>query len=51
MIVAEAEAMAKEQGYTHIQAFNARFSGASFRLFEKVFGMQRRRIQFTKRLS
>lgn len=49
-LVKAAEAMAQEQGYSVIQAFNARFSGASFRLFEQIFGMRRSRIQFTKRL-
>jgi hypothetical protein len=51
MIVSAAEVMAKQQGYTKMQAFNSRFSGASLRLFEKVFGMRRSRIQFTKEIK
>ena len=48
MIFNGAEEWAKEHGYKKLNAYNARFSGASFRLFEKIFGMRRSQIKFTK---
>lgn len=42
--------LAKQQGYDEVIAFNSRFSGASFRFFEKELGMHRNRIQFSKSL-
>jgi len=43
-----AEGFAREQGYTRVVAYNGRFSGSGFRLFEKVFGMRRQMTRFNK---
>jgi len=43
-----AEELAKENGYEELVAYNGRFSGAGFRLFEKVFGMKRQMTRFNK---
>lgn len=50
MLFDAAEELAKEQGYDYLHAFNSRFSGACFSLFEKIYGMRRARIQFSKKL-
>ena len=45
-----AERLARLEGYDELVAYNGRFSGAGFRLFEKVFGMQRQMIRFNKKI-
>lgn len=37
---------ARKKGYSAMKAFNARFTGSVFRLFENKLGMRRHRIQF-----
>jgi hypothetical protein len=37
---------AKNQGYEVMKAFNSRFTGGMYRLFEDKLGMRRNRIQF-----
>lgn len=41
-----AKQAAKEQGYEVMKAFNSRFTGGMYRLFEDKLGMRRNRIQF-----
>ncbi len=45
-----AEAMAKEQGYVRLRAYNGRFNGSSFNFFERVLGMRRLRVEFVKNI-
>jgi hypothetical protein len=44
------ERYAKKQGYHVLRANNGRFNGSSFKFFEKVLGMRRNRIEFTKQI-
>ena len=46
-----AESLAIEQGYDELIAYNGRFSGACYRLFERVFGMRRQMVRFSKKLN
>lgn len=43
-----AEDFGRQQGYHEMVAYNGRFSGASFRLFEKILGMRRKMTMFSK---
>lgn len=51
MLFRTAEAFAKVHGYRRLIAYNARFSGASYRFFEGKCGMRRAKIQFTKEIK
>jgi hypothetical protein len=44
----ETERLAKELGYKHLRAYNGRLNGSSINFFERVLGMRRHRIEFTK---
>ena len=46
-----AEELAVVNGYDIMIAYNSRFSGACYRLFERVFGMRRQMIRFSKQLK
>jgi hypothetical protein len=46
MLFDAAKQAAKEQGYEVMKAFNSRFTGGMYRLFEDKLGMRRHRIQF-----
>lgn len=46
----ESARLAREQGYGVMKAFNARFTGGMYRLFEHKLGMRRHRIQFNYNL-
>ena len=50
MLFDAAKTGAKEQGYEIMKAFNARFTGGMYRLFEDKLGMRRNRIQFNYNL-
>ena len=41
---------ARHQGYTVMKAFNSRFTGGMYRLFEDKLGMRRNRVQFNYEL-
>jgi hypothetical protein len=45
-----AKLLAAQQGYEVLKAFNSRFTGGMFRLFEGKLGMRRNRIQFNYNL-
>ena len=45
-----AKQKAKEEGYEVMKAFNSRFTGGMYRLFEDKLGMRRNRIQFNYNL-
>ena len=45
------EQVAVAHGYSEVIAYNSRFSGACFRLFEQVFGMRRQMIRFSKKIT
>lgn len=42
----KAKELAAQNGYQVMKAFNARFSGGMYRLFEDRLGMRRHRVQF-----
>ena len=50
MLFEEAKQVAREQGYQVLKAFNSRFTGGMYRLFEDKLGMRRNRIQFNYNL-
>ncbi len=45
-LFADAKLEAKAQGYKVLKAFNSRFTGGMYRLFETKLGMKRHRVQF-----
>lgn len=45
-LFSKAKQWAKEQGYQVMKAYNARFTGGMYRLFEGKLGMHRHRVQF-----
>lgn len=47
----EAKRLAAVQGYKVLKAFNARFTGGMYRLFEGKLGMRRHRVQFNLNLQ
>lgn len=46
MIVEGAKDFARRHGYGMVKAYNSRFTGGMYRLFEHKLGMKRRRVQF-----
>jgi GNAT superfamily N-acetyltransferase len=51
VLFSAAEAHAKAQGYKRLKAYNGRLNGSSLNFFERVLGMRRLRMEFTKQLS
>ena len=50
LLLAEAERQAKLLGYSVLKAYNGRLNGSSINFFERILGMRRHRIEFTKQL-
>lgn len=44
------EGLAEERGFVTLRAFNGRLNGSSINFFERVLGMRRHKIEFTKQI-